>query len=311
MGLSFAWSGSAAETIVDRNPQAVMRNRRYGNGRGTAGIQPMQVVKKMCCRLYQVFAFGQVKITVHIPEPKACFACVPIRGVQADLGRRCIMRCQLTGRRNRFGILAYRNRMAKRLGQRFFGDASGPQQNRLVKQADNGRLDPHGAGATVQNRVDPGAQPLQDMLCLRRADLARSVSRRRSNGSTKGLEQGTRGRVRWHAHREAVQSGGDKARHIAGVPFPENQRQWSGPERMGQKLCLFGPDDVLFDCLDIGKMYDQGIEAWPPLCVVNPRNRRIIPRIRADAVDGFGREGDQTSALQDVRGCGTPLGRVR
>jgi hypothetical protein len=51
--------------------------------------------------------------------------------------------------------------------------------------------------------------------------------------------------------------------------------------------------DMLFECIEIGKMNDQRVKAGSTLGLENPRNGTVIAGIRAQSVHRLCRERDQ------------------
>ncbi len=85
------------------------------------------------------------------------------------------------------------------------------------------------------------------------------------------------------------------ARSETGQPgaFGRTSVQRSRPERLGQVQAPLVETGNLTGCFQVTDMGDQGIERWPALGRVEPGDRTRIGCVRAQAIDGLGRERDQ------------------
>ena len=83
-----------------------------------------------------------------------------------------------------------------------------------------------------------------------------------------------------------------------------DQRQRAGPEASGQSSgCLRPTGGELINLSRIGQMDDQRVVRRATFGDEDPRRRRCVHGIGAQAVDGFGREGDQLPGSQHGRGA--------
>ena len=197
---------------------------------------------------------------------------------------------------------------AQHVGEPLQAHPAEAQHDRLVEGAvDDGGLHPDVARAPVQHEVDVVAQVGADVVGRRRAHPTEAVGgrRRHTDGSVgppcgEGPQQGPGDRVVGHAEADRGTPPGDGIGH-GGCPF-EQQRQRSGPERVGQEAG--GGRDVdgpLIDRRRIGDVDDQRVIGRSALHREHPPDGLGIGGIGAEPVDRLGRERHESAACQHVR----------
>lgn len=77
--------------------------------------------------------------------------------------------------------------------------------------------------------------------------------------------------------------------------------------RFGQRARLLTENADAFRRCKVGNMYDQGVEARPPLRGVDSRHRFRISRVRSKAVNSLGRDCDRLPLENQPRGLGDRL----
>ena len=103
-----------------------------------------------------------------------------------------------------------------------------------------------------------------------------------------------------HPDRDAIETCGGKIGNRAVICLRQHQRQRARPE------CLCQRDRPRLKAgnkprsREIPDMGNQRIERGPALGLIEPRNRRSIGGIGAEAIDGLGRERDQPALGQDT-----------
>jgi len=112
-----------------------------------------------------------------------------------------------------------------------------------------------------------------------------------------------------HTQGHGGQPGPGKLVDSAALGERHNEGQRSRPER-GAELVRSGIEHPLFP--RFGKrddMGDQRVEARPLLGLIDRGDAPPVARIAAEAVDGFGREGDEPAGSQGRRSLGNSRGR--
>ena len=127
--------------------------------------------------------------------------------------------------------------LAEHAAQLFQRDAARPQQTRLVQcKGDHGRFHTHAARPSVQDRGDFAIHIAQNVLRRGSGRPPGRVCGRRSQRHTRRADQIARQRVRRQADAHGFQPAGHFVRDA--VPFGHDHGQRTGPERLGQRLCL-------------------------------------------------------------------------
>ena len=137
-----------------------------------------------------------------------------------------------------------------------------------------------------------------------RRDMTRQIGRWRHHRPAERAQDGPRQRMRGNPDRDGIEPGGGKIGHVAFPGFWQHQRQRPRPERVRERdRPLVEAGDALGRAAvaDVG---DQRIERGPPLGLIEPRHRRRIGGIGAEAVDGLGRERHQPAVRKAARGSG-------
>ena len=202
-------------------------------------------------------------------------------------------------RRHRRAAAPARGRARARSPAR--GSAARPQQHRLVKAADDGGFDPDRDRPAVDDQVDPPGEVALHMRGGGRRDMAGAdwpTAPPPARRSARRMARATG----WAGTRIATVSSPAVARSATAQSrgFRQHQRQRPRPERLGQPQRGGVEPADLPGGGEIADMGDQRIEGRPALGLVEPRDRRGIGGVGAEAVDGLGRERDQPALAQAV-----------
>ncbi len=103
-----------------------------------------------------------------------------------------------------------------------------------------------------------------------------------------------------HPHRHRIETGAEQQRQAGLRPARQHKRQRAGPEAAGN---LFRQRVEMRDLLrgfKLCHMHDQRVELRSPLGGEDTGHRPFIRRIRAEAVNGFGGEGDELPGAQKL-----------
>ena len=107
--------------------------------------------------------------------------------------------------------------------------------------------------------------------------------------------------MRGHSHRKTGQTGSHQIRDLGPLAQRQHQRQRSGPKGGGQTLGHVGPLDIAPGHIGVRDMHDQRVETGPALGLIDPRHRRAVASVAAQAVNCFAWEGDQPAVTQNLR----------
>ena len=134
-------------------------------------------------------------------------------------------------------------------------------------------------------------------------DPSVAVRRRRGDPAAERLEQRLRDGMRRHAHRHRVLPARQFVRH-AGCAW-QHQGQRARPEACGERRGggRHG-GHPLRQRGGIGEVQDERVRSGPALERIDAPQRRGVARIRAEPVDGLGRESDQAARAQRADGRG-------
>ena len=188
-------------------------------------------------------------------------------------------------------------------------DVAGTQHDRLAARAvDDGGFDADRARPAVEDQRYLPAEFLAHVFGAGRADAPEAVGRRRGDAGMfagsggKAAQQFERDRVAGNAQADRVLAAGHGRRH-PGLLF-QDQRQRAGPESFhqfpGDVGNLLGP---AVDRIMAGEMDDQRVIGGPALGGEDAGDGIGIGGIRPEAVDRFGREGDQFTRAQQFDGA--------
>ena len=176
--------------------------------------------------------------------------------------------------------------------------AAGPQQHRRVETSDDGGFDADRDRAAIDDQVDPPGKS----LCTCAAVVGETWPDRLADGATTGPPNARRisprHRVGGNPDRDGIEARGGEIGHRAAGRLRQHQRQRPRPERLAPAGRLGVETGDPPRGVEVADMGDQRIERRPALGLVEPRNRRRIGGIGAEAVDGLGRERDQPAFAQ-------------
>ena len=166
-------------------------------------------------------------------------------------------------------------------------------------EADDGRFQPCGAGAAVEDHIDAVAEIGRDMCGRRRADPARTDWRwaRRAGRPPRSISARATGcagtRKATVGSPALTRSAERRIRRGAAA----TRRQRSRPERLAPAAAHPARMRASRSASSrVGNMHDQRIETRPPLGLEDPRHRLAVEGIGAQAIDRFGRKGDETAS---------------
>ena len=285
------------------------RGDRDAPGATRQRIGRPQQVKKLCRRLHQIAAGGEVQFGPGAIRAKAQpdLIALTCAGLQPHRRAGGVMREKLPGGAGLVGVTAECQRRADTGLQRLGRDAAGAQQNGRIKGEDR-RFDPHFAGAAVQHRLDPARKARHHMLGPRRADLAGGVGRGPGQRPVKGPQEGAGDRMRGQADRDRAKARRDQFRQAGIRAQRQHEGQRAGPERLGHPPRLIAQHRIAGHGLEIGQMHDQRVETRAALRLIDPRHGPVIAGVAAKAIDRLGGKADQTARPQDIGGGCQPLG---
>ena len=180
--------------------------------------------------------------------------------------------------------------------------AAGTQQHRRLEASDNGGFDADLDRAAVDDQIDPPGEVALHMGRRGRRDMARQIRRRRHHRPAEGAQDLPR-------HADAPEPGSRRyrARRWRDRP-PRSRWSWAAPASAapartprparspGASKRADPPGG-----LEIADMGDQRIEGGPALGLIEPRDRRGVGGVGAEAIDGLGREPDQAAFGQAAR----------
>ena len=135
----------------------------------------------------------------------------------------------------------------------------------------------------------------------RRRDVAGLVGRRRDHRPAECLQQVARDRMVRHAHRDRVEPGGRELRHRATSRLGSTRVSGPGQNTPASRFAVASKACEPQRGARVGHMRDQRIEARPALGGIEPRDRRAVGGVGAEAVDRLGRERHQPAVGEHAR----------
>ena len=187
--------------------------------------------------------------------------------------------------------------------------ARAQHDGRRAGDVDDGALDADATRAAVEDQqiAGEGAEGVGDVKCRRRRNRLRAIRARRREREAAGPQQREGHRMRRNAQPDRLAArrhrSGDRARLL------DDERQRPRPMRRREARRRFGPAPRERAggglALDVD---DQRIGRGPALRGEDPGDRGFIEGVRAEAVDGLGRKGDEPAPREDAGGFGQGLG---
>ena len=159
-------------------------------------------------------------------------------------------------------------------------------------------LDSEGRRSVVDEKLDAVAQVVQHVRCRGRRHLAGSVRRRRNHGLAECGQNLVRHGMARHPHRDGVEPGGRQKPDRAAGRLRQHEGERPGPECLGEAQRGVVEDGKLLGGGRVRHMGDQRVDRRAFLDRIEPRHRFVVGGIGAEAVDGFGREGDEPARRQ-------------
>jgi len=187
-------------------------------------------------------------------------------------------------------------------------DSSGPiDHNPIFCNFQHGGFDAYAGRAAVEHCVDAAVQIRQHVRRCGWAGVAEAVGAGCGDGNTRLSNQFQSHRMRRHARTDQRASGGNSIGN--GLLARKQQGQRTGPEGLDQlihnaSLVARGKLGDLRQHLRPVDVDDQRIPAWASLGDKDLRDSGRIERIRTQAVDRLGGEGNRASGAQDRCGAG-------
>ena len=188
------------------------------------------------------------------------------------------------------------------------GDRAGAveAENRLFAFArfdgDDRAFDPFGTGSRIDNEWDAAAEFLHHGRGGGGRNAAKAVGAGRGNGAAELFANGPENRVGALANGDSGQPAGDEIGHVG--MLRQNKRQRPGPEGVGEFVDRFrdvlGHDGHVFEVAARGDVDDERIERWPLLGGKNLSHSIGVEGICGQAVNGFGRQGDDFAGAQQL-----------
>ena len=210
-------------------------------------------------------------------------------------------RGQLRGGRFGGGLAGGAHRNAEDALELGLCHGAGPQQARCAGMAEvhDGRFQPDGAGAAVENVADFPTEPGADMRGGGWADIAERIGAGRGEGYAGEFEQASEQRMAGHAHGHAWQAGGHGAGHARFFRQDEGQR--AGPEFLREAP---GRGVGLGDFRQLGEGMDVDDERIAGGTSLGRENLPAGPGIKGvggEAVNRLGRHGDEFAGPKQAR----------
>jgi len=167
----------------------------------------------------------------------------------------------------------------------------------LARDSDDGRLDADLAGTAVKDEGDVGPQVLANVAGRRGTDGAKAIGGRRRDSATERREKRKRDWMVRHPQRDGLEPPGHSERHA--VAPPQDERQGTRPEALGQKACrLWHVRCPISELIGAADVDDERMRGGPPLDREDALDGADVLGIRTEAVDGLGGEGHEASSAQ-------------
>jgi len=180
-------------------------------------------------------------------------------------------------------------------------------------QVQHGGFDTDFTGAAIEDHRDVLGQlaafdMVEDMARIGRADPAGGVGAGRRHRAAGRAQQVESDRMVGNTDRQAVEPGRGQQRDRAVLAARQDQGQRAGPYRGGQPPGALVEIDQAGGLFDGRHMDDQRVEARPALGGEDRGHRPVVGGVAAQAIDGFGGEGDQPSGPQQLSAGGDIFG---
>ncbi len=192
----------------------------------------------------------------------------------------------------------------------FARHAARPQDAHAVAKAGHdGGLDADRARPAINDEIDAAVEFGRHVIGACRAHAARAVGGGRGHGDARFAQDGERHGVGGHAQRDAVEARARQQAHGAAGARRRDDGEGTGPERLREREGVRIEHGEALRGVGVRHVRDQRVEARALLGGVDARHRRVGTGVRAEPVDGLGREGDEPALPQDaggVRGGGRP-----
>ena len=192
--------------------------------------------------------------------------------------------------------------------EHFARDGAGAQDGRgRLGAVDDGGFDAVTAGAAVEDEGDAPLHVAQDGGGGRGARAAGDVGGGGGDGDAGRADHGAGDGVFRHADADGREAAGDAVGND-GFP-PQDEGDGAGAE--GREEFFGAGRDVGGDGVDhraVCDVEDERIVRWASLRLVDAGAGSRVEAVRAEAVDGLGRKGDEAAAAQDAAGAGDGFG---
>ena len=173
-----------------------------------------------------------------------------------------------------------------------------------IEAGDDGGFDADRGRPAIDDEIDAAAEIVHHVLRGGRRDMAGAVGGWRHDRPAEPAQDAERHRMLRHPHGDAVEARGGKIGDRTAGALLQHQRQRSRPERRGEPFGRGVEHREPLGGGEVEHMRDQRIERRPALGGVEPRHRRAVGGVGAEAVDGLGRKRDQAAVGEADRGIG-------
>ena len=313
-----SWRGGARKPVVDRLAQALVRDRHDGDGGGVqrrracAGAENRLAAAstrsppgdRLSTRTRALGAGRQIGA-----ERQQRLAGAHVVGVEPQPRPRRVVRGQHAGRERRVGVACRRRRRraARRARARSSSRGRPPGRSSIgrSRQATMVEFDADRRRPAVDDQVDAAAQVGQHVRRGGRRDMAGAVGRRRHHRPAERAQDAARHRMVGHPHRDAVEAGGGKLGDRAAgalAAAPASAVPARTPRRAARPRRRTSP--ARRAAARSATCAISGLNDGPALGGIEPRDRRAVGGVGAEAVDRLGRERDQAAGGEAARRFG-------
>ena len=308
-----------AQSIVQRQPQTMRRNRRDRDPRRLAlqtqsrqiRIQSPQICKQPRSRLAQIALRREIpsrrrrirRLRIR-PKAQPSLARRRRRRVKANPRPRRVMARQTPRRQGRLLISGggRQNRSPRDRLQILQSQTARTQQARLLAfDQQNRGFHSHRTSPRVDHRADAASEPLQHMIRIRRTHGARTIRARTNQRSAESLQQSQRHRMVRDANPHPIPARRRRLRKPRLGAQLQNHGQRTGPKNLAQTSRQRRKLRQTLRRRQRRRMGDQWIIRGTTLRPVNRRHRPIRTRVRAEPINRLRRKGHQPPRPQNPR----------
>ncbi len=177
-------------------------------------------------------------------------------------------------------------------------------QDRLARNVDHGGFDAEMGRAGIEDGFDAANEVVEDVVGGRGAGVAEAIGAGRGDGDAGGAEELKCGGMSGDANADEGAAGGYGVRD--GGSFGQKHGERAGPEGAGELLDalaeLGGNGGYAVEIVEAGDVDDERVPGGPLLGGEDAGHGFCGECVGAEAVDGFGGEGDEAAGAEEI--CG-------